>query len=157
MVYGSESGVCEDNRGVGGDCPSGCIHEEFTYFTYDPASGVVTQDGYLSAESPRSGQIALYGIPDRFPLRPFTDFSDLLAHASDKQWWVALHSVTAICMPLNGPAGPWVGEDFEPPGHFDSFRDATEVRRSEVYEVLLEALAYPDDAVRTSARMGLAV
>ena len=66
-----------------GDCPSGCIHEEFTYFTYDPASGVVTQDGYLSADSPRSGQLALSGIPDRFPLSPFTDFAACLVHASD--------------------------------------------------------------------------
>ncbi|MHC5010695.1 MAG: hypothetical protein ACYTG6_07045 [Planctomycetota bacterium] len=137
-----------------GDCPSGCIHNEYRYVTLEPASGAVTEVAMLGADEAPEGS-PLWGIPARFTVRTFAGWDELVAAAQDERWWVVLHAAKVLGYLLQGPASPMYGEDLVPEGRFARVRDAVVANRHDALTLLVDALDHPDPDVVTAAHQAL--
>lgn len=134
-----------------GDCPSGCIEESYYYIKYDREKMKAEWKHQLPSSKSRSGQIHLWGIPDRKSLRAFKSFDNLVEVASSSFWWERLHAIDVIAFLLEGPKTPRYGEDFEPEGHFDKLKKEVLDNRITAINVLETALSDPDSDVRLQA------
>lgn len=96
------------DAGANADCMAGCL-QEYIYFKVSWG-----QNGpEAKAVTPARPWMSVYGYPDRFPARPFYDYSDLMNALSDADWSVRLHAVNTLKRILNyGSTG--VGEDDMP-------------------------------------------
>lgn len=75
-----------------GDCLAGCIEETVSYLNLYP-----DRQGYrIEKVDGPTHYHSLWGYPDRFPLRTFNDFDDLVKQPTSSDWSLRLHAVSAL-------------------------------------------------------------
>jgi hypothetical protein len=76
----------------GGDCPAGCTEETVYYLNLHPDG-----QGYRidRVDGPQPYH-SLWGYPERFPVRIFESFDDLVKQTESTDWSMRLHAVAAL-------------------------------------------------------------
>jgi sugar lactone lactonase YvrE len=143
-----------------GDCPAGCIHETVYYFNLHPDG-----NGYRieRVDGPQLYH-SLWGYPNRFPVRIFESFDDLLKQTKNADWSMRLHAVSALGR-VYASGGSGLGEDVF---GFREKEGSTVVKRTagiidqinknpDAVKGLLERIAADDsdDDVRRAAKSAL--
>jgi hypothetical protein len=90
----------------GGDCPAGCTEETVYYLNLHPDG-----QGYRidSVDGPQPYH-SLWGYPQRFPVRIFESFDDLVKQTESTDWSMRLHAVAALGR-VYSTGGSGLGED----------------------------------------------
>ena len=130
-----------------GDCPSGCIHGQTHYFTYDRRSRRLAKAG---SYGDGSRDIPLWGLPQAYAAESFADVPAVHALAKDPDWGRREYAVWFLSEML-ADAGQRHRTE-----HFKRLRLAILSRSKESLELLCGALADADADVAAAARGGLA-
>jgi hypothetical protein len=136
-----------------GDCPAGCINRYYWYVTIN--ENLTAQLIEEKERDFREPYIFLWNVPPRYAATIFTSADDLLAIAQySSDWWIRRHAIEVIGR-LFIYEDPWVSEDLENLGLFESIRNVIRSNRQYVIEMLIQLLNDPDPDVRASAQWAL--
>ncbi len=142
-----------------GDCPAGCIEETVTYLNLYPEG-----QGYRIEKVDGPARYhSLWGYPDRFPLRIFNDFDDLVKQTASPDSSMRLHAVAALgrvyATGRSGRGEDDLGERDEPPAmvkHTAAIIEAINQNRDRVKSLLEEIAGHDsDDDARRAAKAAL--
>lgn len=147
-----------------GDCPAGCINEDYFYFLLNEAASEVvfleargpTITTLFNLPEPPIGKIPLWNIPESYSVRAYSSAEEIFEKAgSSPDWWARRHAVEVMGKLLRID-DPTSGSDYDDwPGSdrstYDRLRDETRARRNEGMAILEAAKSDMDaDVMRSS-------